>query len=359
MKASLFLAFSVSSNKLLEKSMRFAKKSVVNLKRFKAIALATFAVQVNAFEQIPGPKRVPLIGNRKLTALFAGEYSIDRLHENGFYNLKTYGPLVREEVGSKRFLHVFDVHDMETVIRAESRYPYRRSHRALLKYRREKSDLYSSGGLFPENGEEWYRFRKLFQQTLLNQENVNAYVEQFESVTEQLIESIKNRRNDKLEVIDFEEDLFLWALENIAIMSLDARLASLSNRDKVQPLVKAAHSTHDAVVKTELSQFELWKFMATKAYRKLCKSQNVMENVILPLFQKKVKEQSEHNCRQSIVAQFLQNRNASEKDVFTVIMDLFLAGIDTNLSKVSNYCLPVKYTRRCLLNVSFDMCLKE
>lgn len=80
-----------------------------------------------------------------------GEYKLETLDVNGNLNLRRYGPLVREVIiGDLSVLHVFDPKDMETLFRQEGKYPHRRSHRALLKYRRDRPEQYNSGGLFPE-----------------------------------------------------------------------------------------------------------------------------------------------------------------------------------------------------------------
>ena len=81
----------------------------------------------------------------------SGGYDIERACENGLNNLSKYGPIVRETLyGSNNLVHIFDPDDMETLFRSEGKFPARRSHRALMKYRRDRPHLYSSGGLFPE-----------------------------------------------------------------------------------------------------------------------------------------------------------------------------------------------------------------
>lgn len=79
-----------------------------------------------------------------------GEYSVDKLHMNAFYNKTRYGNLVRESLGKVNIVHIFDERDIATVVQNESKYPERRSHRGLLEYRKRRPELYSSGGLFPE-----------------------------------------------------------------------------------------------------------------------------------------------------------------------------------------------------------------
>lgn len=80
-----------------------------------------------------------------------GEYSFTRLYENGVKKLKHYGPLVREEiVPGVQILLVYRPEDIGEIFKAETGlYPERRSHLALLKYRKDRSDIYNTGGLLP------------------------------------------------------------------------------------------------------------------------------------------------------------------------------------------------------------------
>lgn len=79
----------------------------------------------------------------------AGEYSFNKLHVNGILKLRRYGPLVREEiVPGVPLVSVFQPEDIAAIFKAEvSLHPERRSHLALLKYRKDRSNIYNSGGL--------------------------------------------------------------------------------------------------------------------------------------------------------------------------------------------------------------------
>jgi ecdysteroid 25-hydroxylase CYP302A1 len=85
-----------------------------------------------------------------ISCLCAGKYNFERLHHNGQKKLQEYGPIVREEIVPGVFLvWVFTPSDIENVFRNEGRYPERRSHLALEKYRNDHLNVYNSGGLLP------------------------------------------------------------------------------------------------------------------------------------------------------------------------------------------------------------------
>ena len=63
---------------------------------------------------------------------------------------KRYGKLVREEiVPGVQLLYLYDPVDIETMFRIEGRYPFRRSHTALEKFRNDTPEFHSSAGLLP------------------------------------------------------------------------------------------------------------------------------------------------------------------------------------------------------------------
>lgn len=64
--------------------------------------------------------------------------------------MKKYGPLVREDIlPGVPIVWVYTPEDIETVYRCEGRYPERRSHLALKKYRLDRPHIYNTGGLLP------------------------------------------------------------------------------------------------------------------------------------------------------------------------------------------------------------------
>lgn len=145
------------------------------MKRSKSDA-KTVLRDVKPFEDIPGPKSLPVVGTlvqyfpyigsyisvKKIYKDFLfqisisnlGKYNFEKLHMNGASKLKEYGPLVREQVvPGVNVLWVFRPEDIAEIFRMESRerglHPKRRSHLALEKYRTDRPSIYNTGGLLP------------------------------------------------------------------------------------------------------------------------------------------------------------------------------------------------------------------
>lgn len=112
--------------------------------------LSTEAQVCKKFEEIPGPKSLPLVGTLYQYLPVFGRYKFDRLSHNGLAKFRRYGPIVREEiVPGVNVLWIFKPEDIEILYRNEGKYPERRSHLALQKYRLSKPKVYNTGGLLP------------------------------------------------------------------------------------------------------------------------------------------------------------------------------------------------------------------
>ena len=249
-------------------------------------------------------------------------------------------------------VHLFDPADMREMFQQIGQYPYRRSHRALLRYRSKRPDTYRSGGIFPENGPEWARLRSQFRRPLLLAKNINAYDRVMDQVSLDLVRYIRSitRCKDKLIVHDFGDDLYRWALESICAIMLDSRIGCLdtipkssssgpSNNHNNQPdqLIWAAHQTNEAVMETE--QYNSWETDDQKNgdYLRLEQAQDVMAEICGGLFAERI-EQVESKANEikevesnqpTLLTQFILDPSIDRKDLFGIILDCVLAGIDT------------------------------
>lgn len=292
--------------------------------------------EVRPFYEIPGPKPLPIIGNIWRYMPIIGDMDITRMHRNAQKLLNRYGPLVREVVvGDRVVVHVFDPRDMEQVFRNEGRYPARLSHRALLKYRSNRPQQYSGGGLFPSNGEEWSRLRHTFQKPLMQQNSMAVYMPVLQDVTWDVANLIrKTRHRTSLEMRDFLTELYRWALECTGVLALNTRLGCLEGKlsldSEQQRLVEAASETHRIIMLTE-NGLPFWKFWDTPAYKRLVKSQDFMAGIVNKyLGQAKEKVRTDiPEEKKTVLEKFLSNPETDIKGVFTMILDMFLAGIDT------------------------------
>lgn len=305
------------------------------------------------FDEIPGPKPLPLVGNIWRYLPFIGELDLTRMHRNAQKLLDQYGPLVREVVvGDRVVVHVFDPRDMEHVFRNEGRFPARLSHRALLKYRRERPHVYGSGGLFPSNGEEWSRLRHIFQKPLMQQGAMSAYMDVLQEVTWDVANLVRQTRDSRtLEMEDFLKELYRWALECTGVLALNTRLGclqgGLSSDSEQQRLVEAASETHRIIMVTE-NGLPFWKVWNTPAYRKLVDSQDFMASIVNKYLEGATAAMRQDTAgERTVLEKFVTTPGIDIKDVFTMILDMFLAGIDTTAYSTTFILYYLATNRHC------------
>ncbi|XP_063975595.1 cytochrome P450 302a1, mitochondrial isoform X2 [Diachasmimorpha longicaudata] len=283
------------------------------------------------FEEIPGPKSLALIGTLYRYLPLIGDYSFKKLHKTGAKKLAEYGPLVREEIVPGVYLVlVFKPDDIAEVFKSEmGKYPERRSHLALMKYRSDRKDLYNSGGLLPTNGEQWWKLRKEFQKDLSKPQNIVNYIEEIDKVMRKFISVCGPGFHRDLMTLLSRLYLELTCLvvfdEPLDVFS-EAQMTSDSTSSK---LIKAAFDANDLILTLDHSR--LWKYFETPKYRKFRGNLETMQKVAIDMVTRKANRMKESggNEKPSILENYLSNKNVDLKDVVGVACDMLLAGIDT------------------------------
>ncbi|XP_012530944.1 cytochrome P450 302a1, mitochondrial isoform X2 [Monomorium pharaonis] len=292
-------------------------------------------IEPKPFENIPGPRSLPIIGTLYKYLPFIGEYKFTKLHTNGLLKLKRYGPLVREEiVPGQSVVWIFRPEDIAEIFKAEAGlHPKRRSHLALLKYRKDRSNVYNTGGLLPTNGTEWWRLRREFQKVLSKPRNIIDYLEDTDVVVQEFVQICSREKPG-----DFLPLLSRLFLELTCLVAFDVKMRSLSEEEKhphsrSSRLIKAALMTNSVILKLDNGPM-FWQFFETPLYRKLRKAQNYMEEVALEM----VTQQNQDALirrKQSLLGEYLKNEALDIKDIVGMACDMLLAGIDTTTYSTS------------------------
>ncbi|XP_012220652.1 cytochrome P450 302a1, mitochondrial [Linepithema humile] len=309
----------------------------IEKRRIKKLCVRSCSINFNhintnvpkSFKNIPGPRSLPIIGTLHKYLPFIGEYSFTKLHINGLLKLKRYGPLVREEiVPGESVVWVFRPEDIAEIFKAEAGlHPERRSHLALFKYRKDRSDVYNTGGLLPTNGIDWWRLRREFQKVLSKPRNVVDYLEDTDLVVQEFMQLCSREKTD-----DFLPLFSRLFLELTCLVAFDVRMRCLSEEEKhpnsrSSRLIKAAFITNSATLKLDNGP-RLWRFFETPLYRKLRKSQNYMEEVALEMITQR--NRNALICRkESLLEEYFKNESLDVKDIVGMACDMLLAGIDT------------------------------
>lgn len=83
--------------------------------------------------------------------MISGKYSFDELHRSGLMKYEEFGSIVCERmVPGVSIVWLYEPDDIAQVfVENSGDYPRRRSHLALQKYRKDRPEVYRSGGLLP------------------------------------------------------------------------------------------------------------------------------------------------------------------------------------------------------------------
>ncbi|XP_035690058.1 probable cytochrome P450 49a1 [Branchiostoma floridae] len=183
------------------------------------------------FEEIPGPKGLPLIGTALDYTPF-GRFPIKtNLRDSYRERTKTYGSIYREKIGPRELVVISDPKDIQKVYRNEGRYPERPQVDSIKTYREMKK---LPAGIVVLNGPEWQRVRSSVQKDLMRPKTVGAYASLQDDVTRDLVDVIKaliGKEESGGQVHNFINYVYRWTLESISVVVLDKRLGCLTLGD--------------------------------------------------------------------------------------------------------------------------------
>ena len=259
---------------------------------------------------------------------YTNTIQIGSLYEAGLAKYKALGPVAQEQIGTGPpipFVFIFDPKDMKTLYNIKDEYPARISHKALEKYRKDRPNLYSNGGLLPTNDEEWRRLRMPAQKPMLDDKFPKQFVDVIDRASLDFVAHLKSRPVWD----DILEELKKHFLEITTQVVLGTSLKSLENEPDALQLIKSAADTNSCILKTD--QCESWKTKETEDYAIIRKSQEFIEYMAT----KCIAERNHLKNNPNIFNAYIQDARLSYQDRFTLINDFLLAGIETSANTMA------------------------
>nr|UZM28237.1 disembodied [Henosepilachna vigintioctomaculata] len=256
------------------------KKRIFVCFNFAELRTLCTSVISKPFRNIPGPLSLPIIGTLYQYLPIVGKYNFDKMHINGMKKYKQFGPVVRERMlPGVNVVWLFDPKDIEIMFRCEGKYPNRRSHLALEKFRLDRPNVYNTGGLLPTNGEKWWKLRKIFQKGLSSPSAIQRFIHGSDEIVNEFIERLSILTQK--EQTDYLPEISRLYLELMCLSVFDIRMFSFSSNElcrssRSTQLLKAALVTNDCMLKLDNGP-QLWKYFQTPLYRKMKKAQIFME----------------------------------------------------------------------------------
>ena len=181
------------------------------------------------YEEIPGPKKLPIIGHNHL--LLSRKFNQDG-HELFMDYHQEYGDIMKFSFPLlEDIVIIYRPEDMETVFKNDGRYPDNAMFDAVVSYREVvgKEVFTETYGVAGSRGKDWYKVRSLVQQDMMRPSAALYYLEGTERVTEELMDRLRRERDERGEVKKVDVLLEYWTLESIAKIFLEARLGCLDD----------------------------------------------------------------------------------------------------------------------------------
>ncbi|KAJ8299736.1 hypothetical protein KUTeg_023796 [Tegillarca granosa] len=261
------------------------------------------------FEQMPGPKGFPLLGT--IPYHFPGG-KFHGLQHNEVTDMcqKEYGTIYKETIlPGFTLVHLFDPNDIETVFRADGKYPMREAFHTLAHFNKK----------FNNNTQGLLTSKKCFDQRLY-----------------QLI-CLNNQLYQMISCQDYISYEIRWC--GIAVVCFNKRLGALQNHapdSEAARFIDAVDIVMD-VSQKEFKQLPWYRLFNTPTFKRLAKAQYIIRQLAVKYSQKALEDvQKRLDAGEDVTGEqgdlipyLMSKTELTEDQVLTVISELILAGVDT------------------------------
>ncbi|KAK5643038.1 hypothetical protein RI129_009205 [Pyrocoelia pectoralis] len=295
-----------------------------------------------SYSEVPGPRSLPIVGNTWRFAPVIGQYKISDLDKLMWSLFETYGKIVKVTglIGHPDLLFVFDGDEIKKVFRGEEEMPRRPSMPSLHYYKEilRKDFFDGNAGVIGIHGPKWDEFRKQVQQIVLPPSTAKKFIQPLNVIAGEFLERMEESLDDNKELPDnFLYEIYKWALESVARVSLDTRLGclerNLNKNPESQRIINSINTFFWNVSEVEL-KMPIWRIYKNKAFRKYIGALEDFRILCMKYITKTVENSSRISVLNrkeediSIVERiFLKTGNS--KIAAVLALDLLLVGVDT------------------------------
>ncbi|XP_063919256.1 cytochrome P450 CYP12A2-like isoform X2 [Zophobas morio] len=295
--------------------------------------------EAKPFKSIPGPRSFPLVGNiwRLMLPLFRGQ-DILEVHK-GLY--KEFGDIfvLKGMAGSwiKEIVTLYNPKDFETLARNEGVWPIRKNQPSLDYYQKIRTNLFSGIALVGQQREDWFKFRTIVNPIMMQPKNIAQYTDKMNLVADELVENIKylaTQNKDGEMPSDFKNELYKWALESVAVVTLDTHLGCLKQglKPDAEPekMIYSATQFFDLMYKLDILP-SVWKLVSTKDWKKFVGVLDFMIQTNIKYINRALDklEKEEVDTENEIKSVLQQLLKKDRKVAISMAISMMVAGIDT------------------------------
>ncbi|CAH0663617.1 unnamed protein product [Chilo suppressalis] len=302
----------------------------------------TATSSAKSWEEVPGPKPLPLLGNTWRFAPYIGNYSVEHVDKVCLSLREQYGDCVKMAglLGRPDMLFVFDAREVERVFRSEDGAPHRPAMPSLNYYKHVlRKDFFSAeencAGVISVHGDSWSAFRTKVSRVALSVSAAAQYTEPVAEVADDFVYRISKIRNKDLETPDdFLNEIHKWSLESLSLIALDTRLGcfdACAGSDS-QRLIDAVNTFFLCVGELEL-RAPWWRLYPTRMFKQYVAALDTILSVTLKYVERAL-EDSKTGGNKSLLQELVTA--AGPRVAAVAALDMFLVGIDTTSNAVAS-----------------------
>ncbi|XP_063537986.1 probable cytochrome P450 49a1 [Cydia strobilella] len=297
---------------------------------------------IRPWEEVPGPKPLPLVGNTWRFAPYIGNYSVEQVDKVCLTLREQYGKCVKIAglLGRPDMLFVFDAAEVERVFRSEDGAPHRPSMPSLNYYKHVlRKDFFGAeencAGVIAVHGDSWSAFRTKVSRVALSTSAAAQYTVAVSEVADSFINRLREiRKEDNETSEDFLNEVHKWSLESLGLIALDTRLGCFhaSSGSESQRLIDAVNTFFLCVGQLELKA-PWWRLWNTRMFKQYVNALDTILSVTLSHVERAL-EESKASSNKSLLQDLVAA--AGTRVAAVAALDMFLVGIDTTSNAVAS-----------------------
>uniref|UniRef100_A0A0B7AB98 Cytochrome P450 n=1 Tax=Arion vulgaris TaxID=1028688 RepID=A0A0B7AB98_9EUPU len=291
--------------------------------------------KVQPFENIPGPKGLPIIGTlydyiKKDGLKFSKMFKIFQQRAQQF------GDIYFEKIGAFHSVVISNPYHYNKFVQSEGKYPNRREMMPIAHYRQKRGfDL----GIVNSQGEEWYKHRSIASKKMLKLAEVSNFSTQMGAVADDFIIRLEEVKDAQSEVPALEKELFKWAMESIGTFIFEERIGCLGS--KPSSMAQSFIDNLEGFFRNlqplmyNLPIYQIWE---TKTWTEFEQYTDNIMDIGKKLVEKKMAALEDGREHSAFLSHLLKQGSMTSKEVTGLVVDLLTAAVETT-STATTWCL--------------------